>query len=262
VQLFRVSGPPIAVILQNIRTTWDACFITWNKAYCLFPVSSFITHEPFLLAPLKEVTTPDEEGKVLATREHLTRAHEWGRRIKTGLWQLDTGNKLVPLKELGPYRQLGDKHSWIINLDTKGVKSNPDRPDFLLENMRTFLRHTHDDSPVSYLDPSHYFIESCVLRHAYIACDFSNAAHHPACMCLPDERKTHEQGVQQLLKMLQEATVVQLMMLDEDKMPAEYAAIMADSFKANDAMGTFEVPDDWECGAREAREAVAGVAEG
>jgi hypothetical protein len=64
VQLFRVSGPPIAVILQNIRTTWDACFITWNKAYCLFPVSSFITHEPFLLAPLKEVTTPDEEGKV------------------------------------------------------------------------------------------------------------------------------------------------------------------------------------------------------
>jgi hypothetical protein len=36
------------------------------------------------------------------------------------------------------------------------------------------------------------------------------------------------------------------MMLDEDKMPAEYAAIMADSSKANDAMGTFEVPDDWE----------------
>jgi hypothetical protein len=34
--------------------------------------------------------------------------------------------------------------------------------------------------------------------------------------------------------------------LDEDKRPAEYASIIEDSSKANDAMGEFEVPDDWE----------------
>lgn len=36
-------------------------------------------------------------------------------------------------------------------------------------------------------------------------------------MCLPDERETHEQGVEQLESMLEEAYMLQLTQLDVEK---------------------------------------------
>ncbi|KAF2822393.1 hypothetical protein CC86DRAFT_385362 [Ophiobolus disseminans] len=92
--LLHAQDAPITVFLQNVEGTCDACFITWNKAYCLFPVSTMLARESFLMAPLKDKPTAEElkENKH-ATAASIKAVKEQGYKVKTGIWQVDTQDK-------------------------------------------------------------------------------------------------------------------------------------------------------------------------
>jgi hypothetical protein len=104
------------------------CFITWEKAYCLFPDITFVKHEayttlrthnlrggPALLrtwrvANLKTVPVPLQEHreslKILAERNALSRS-VWGNTSETSIYAQE--------------RYVGGSQSWIVPLDTSGI---------------------------------------------------------------------------------------------------------------------------------------------
>lgn len=51
IQVIATSDHPLGLILENYSTTPVVNFISWNKAYSVFPFPTFIRHEGFYLKP-------------------------------------------------------------------------------------------------------------------------------------------------------------------------------------------------------------------
>lgn len=74
-----------------------------------------------------------------------------GLTVKTGLFKrlLDEGT--TGYAELGPYRQLGDKHSWIQDLDTTGISPSFQAPDIVLDQASFTIGNSRCERPASCL---------------------------------------------------------------------------------------------------------------
>lgn len=108
--------PPIVAIINLGRySTICLNIISWNKAYAIFPKSSFIWHKGFLAHVL--------DGKL---KDDYSR---YGWRTQDVQWVEDEARDKSFVRE----RRVGDKHSWMILFDTTDVSWSP-TPDFVLEH--------------------------------------------------------------------------------------------------------------------------------
>ncbi|KAI5927612.1 hypothetical protein F4810DRAFT_272395 [Camillea tinctor] len=123
VQLIATYGPPVQAILRGYYTTALVNFISWNKAYSIFPRSTFLSHETI---PLKSM---DEYFGSLHAKYSRR-----GWRMRTESVMVEGLSQPDPLGSLAKKgnRRVGDRDTWIIQLDTSSV-AKPSKPDFVLE---------------------------------------------------------------------------------------------------------------------------------
>ncbi|KAI1415796.1 hypothetical protein F5Y13DRAFT_186651 [Hypoxylon sp. FL1857] len=121
IQLTVTHCIPLLAILRTYYTTALVNFISWNKAYSLFPRATFLYHETMPLKPVNE---------------HFGRLHSkyskrgWRMRTQPITYDVFPGH-------ISPYgtsanRRIGDRDTRIIRLDTAFVE-RPPQPDFVLE---------------------------------------------------------------------------------------------------------------------------------
>ena len=109
-------------ILEYSRSTTDVNFISWNKAYSLYPYATFVEKEAYML------TVSDEES--VETCERWLDGEGIGIRTLT----LEEGVRPADERSLVVgRRKVGDKGTWIVELDTEGVQ-DPGRSGAILES--------------------------------------------------------------------------------------------------------------------------------
>ena len=111
VRFWLCNIPYRTFIMDMAWSSAVANFITWNKAYSLFPFSTFIQRHYFMM-----------RGPFTPYGDHLE-----DRRFKT---KRATQARLYP--RCGS-RIPGDRYTWCIPLDTTGIESSH-VPDFVIEN--------------------------------------------------------------------------------------------------------------------------------
>ncbi|KAH6959644.1 hypothetical protein BKA56DRAFT_501478 [Ilyonectria sp. MPI-CAGE-AT-0026] len=117
-RVVRTSGPPIQHILTSSHTTACVNFLTWNKAYSIFPQQTLSKHHSY---PLKSLD--DDFGSTLNELVHqgwTTRDIMWPDFAETNT------SKIAGL------RRVGDSSTLVIPLDTSSVDV-PSTPDFVVE---------------------------------------------------------------------------------------------------------------------------------
>lgn len=216
----------LEVVLNVQYSTSRPCLISWNKAYCPFPVSMMLRHECYLLRALGVGPERIRNKLIDENNNDLT--------VKMGLFKglLDKGT--MGHAELGPYRQLGDKHSWIQDLDTTGISPSFQAPDIVLDGASFSIRNSKRAHPVSFLATEWELLKSPFLKHCYIFCHTY------------DSHFSRHLEVADMRTMLNEAAVVQLMMLDTHKRPKTYASILGNPSTVEEQLDDFKLPSDWE----------------
>ncbi|OTA84410.1 hypothetical protein M434DRAFT_36467 [Hypoxylon sp. CO27-5] len=121
IQLTVTHCTPLLAILRTYYTTAVINFISWNKAYSLFPRATFLYHETMPLKPVNE---------------HFGQLHTkysergWRMRTQPITYDLFPGRK-SPFGNKAN-RRVGDEDTRKIKLDTTFV-DRPSKPDFVLE---------------------------------------------------------------------------------------------------------------------------------
>lgn len=131
-RVMATATPPIFSILQSSFNTASINFITWNKAYSVFPKATLLRHKCHLLGSLT-----NDMGPLLRDQMLL----EWTNRDIS--WP-DLDNSLQIDKSV---RRVGDRSSLIIQLDSCGIQQ-ASIPDVVIEHAQ-FEIYTKQDRATS-----------------------------------------------------------------------------------------------------------------
>ena len=210
------TGPPILEVLnQGSGSTVTRNFMSWNKAYSIFPVPTFRLYKGYLVDPCE---TPIGNA-----------VYRLGWRLQDVQWPEETKQD----KSLGPLRRIGDKYTWCIAFDTDGVDGSL-KPDYILESS-TF-------SIENYLQPgtllrcykfSAELVRSCILKYEHVV-----GGDHPHHL-----RSTWPGFLHDRLNGL---TRVELLRLDHSHRPAAYHDLMRGAARHDEIDGgILEKPLAW-----------------
>ncbi|KAF1846390.1 uncharacterized protein K460DRAFT_356074 [Cucurbitaria berberidis CBS 394.84] len=100
----------LLLLLYEAPSTATLSFITWNKAYSLFPRTTFVRKECYLLQKIEDGEAGD------SIRAHLTELSKNGIKTKAHHWDDEQEHEITRI------RRVGDKHTWVINLETTGLE--------------------------------------------------------------------------------------------------------------------------------------------
>lgn len=191
-----------------------AFFISWNKAYCLFPTATVLERTSHLMAPMSD-TGPSP------TIARMKREPEEGFIVKTGEWMVKAASE----SHLGFAfaRSVGDKLSWVMKLDLTDV-THATVPDSPLDDARFSVGVKDRSSIVSFLRFRYDVLVSCCLKHTYICLSRNNFV--PATQCCHERRNAYREQMRQLEMVLNAETSMQLTMLDPDDQPPQYLRII------------------------------------
>ena len=117
VWIHETEGTPL-ISIDTIELTCDVNFITWNKAYSVFAYTTFILKEGFLLQHPKDLAIP--QIPQIWKHAGIDIAPIMLRDAYPSATGTDTPHTSSNLSLLGN-RLIGDKHSWIVTLDTSGI---------------------------------------------------------------------------------------------------------------------------------------------
>lgn len=132
IRLFEnVDQATIAAVLSSTATTASLNFISWNKAYSLFPHSTFIKKECFLLCSYSGEKSLAQRLSDLGQLGIKMKTISWDRRRESIGERNYGGNRRTDT--LTRRRRIGDKYTWVVSLDTKAVIT-PEQPDGVLES--------------------------------------------------------------------------------------------------------------------------------
>lgn len=155
---------PVKTILERYQFTPLANFFSWNKAYSLFPLYSFMYRKG-----LRRVS--DE-----ASQEDLEYFVQYSELDAITLDQAyQSKDLLIHDPSFHSHRRPGDEHTWIIPFSTSGIKIDTEktRPDYVLEHqLFSFLSSTDltDPNPERFQNQYPYqadIYKTAVLRHTY-----------------------------------------------------------------------------------------------
>ena len=137
-------------ILKNSSTTAVVNIISWNKAYAIFPLSTFVHRKTYLSKPL--------DGRIGPLLANCSRR---GWKSQQTLWFEEEGLS-HPIR---PLRRIGDCFTWAISFDTGNVKWSK-TPNYVLE-------HSHFNVGKKFKVGSEHhkinvsFSSACLLQHCY-----------------------------------------------------------------------------------------------
>ena len=211
--------PPIEIILYTTNTTAAACVLSWNKAYCVFPLSTFVQHKSYLLHDWNEFTRDTAEYESFR-----------GWNVQEVMWPEEKRHN-HPIRER---RRIGDRYTWTIPFNTIQVDWLK-TPDYVLE-YATFKMDTsksYDDN-INYgsgqPEDRNYTIEalelkSRVLKHTYYCGD--------ARMRDFFQSRLHV------------STILELKKLAPEQRPANFNDIMRNGGDVYSALEGFDHPAKW-----------------
>ena len=117
IQIIATKYIPVKAVLEVFYTTAVVNIITWNNAYSLFPLSTFVRYKVHLLVELREHYSS-------CVRKYSARGWQIQQSMCT---EEEHDNR--PLEE---YRRVGDRYTWKIPLDILRVQWSK-VPDFVIE---------------------------------------------------------------------------------------------------------------------------------
>jgi hypothetical protein len=196
----------VASAFKDAALKFTAChnFVTWNKAYSLFPYVTFVEQKGYFT---REVTRAAMESGMGHQLDQIAAA---GYDIRDVAWYPEQTDRIVRR------RRFGDKHSWIIDLPTNGVIASS-LPDGAIASS-TFYIKLYDNGSLQNLGGTYYTAQTCpnalispVLRHIY--------------MLRYEEGSKYRKQLDFLKQRLQASTVIELFKLDEADRPPRYPEI-------------------------------------
>jgi len=153
IQIAETGKQPLLEIISGFYATLVVNALSWNKAYALYPQPSFLYHKTYLLRPMS-----DYFGRLLAKYD----GRVW--QSQDVLWPEDEashGSMLVP-------RRVGDRFTWIIPLDDKGV-NRAETPDSVLEYASWSLSKTETGRyDLHYYATCAFSFGALILKYQYI----------------------------------------------------------------------------------------------
>ena len=214
---------PARCILQGFYSTVVINIITWNKAYSLFPLLTFVNHKGYMLKSMDDF--------------YFARVAKYGRRgwkIEEIMWPEDARSN-HPIRR---FRRLGDSFSWVIPFDNTKVKC-PSTPDYVLDLASFEIGGTGQTYPrldssvsgdVEHSSSRYYTIcapvfVSKILKYKYLFGD-------------PSQCDFIGQRVDRL-------TLLELRKLDPAARPREYDGLLQMPYRLHQELERFEPPDTW-----------------
>lgn len=233
---------------------FTACLnlLSWNKVYALFPYSTFVKSECYLLRDLDTVkyshlvSIVSDVLKVKSVAWTHREAPE-GLSPKHNFVEALRDQDTDEFKELVRIRRIGDRHTWVVKLDTKGL-SVPDIPTSVLESATFQLRGPHHHGQLSNVA---YYVMDCdciinhpVLKHQYVTLSLGTQDDDS------DERKARHsyyiRKCQDLNTRLNELTLIELRgMCTNDRPHHQYSALKRDISEAATLRGKIDRPASW-----------------
>ncbi|KAH6639165.1 hypothetical protein C7974DRAFT_449101 [Boeremia exigua] len=242
----------ITCLLGEARTTADVSFISWNKAYSLFPYHNFIKKESFMLEFID-----DDYSRVnlnnLTNEGIKTKTVSWSHRKHT-FKVSDAGYD--DADELRRRRRIGDTFSWVLNLDVEGVQPSH-VPDTVLEistfRLQLSSKYANDWQVTNYEVEFEDIISHPVLRHRYITLT-EDTCYDDDELSLFDAngqriRTSHfTRRCDELCDRLDELTLVELTKIPSAERPPQFAQLSAGHGaikEAHKTRGLFKLPSTW-----------------
>jgi hypothetical protein len=212
--------PVSTLIFNTARTTADLHVISWNKAYSLYPQCTMLTKEAFLLNMIDEQICEE-------LSEDFNSLSEDGIVAKGVHWSAMHDPTNVP-EELTPrLRRIGDKFTWIINLNTEGISPTSCVPDNVLQSstfrMALPFRSSSFEMPVSYYTMMVRSLTAPTIKYSYTYAttdekDQYNREHN---------FMEYSNSISWLNLRVHEATMVEITKMKTQDRPAIYAQIFA-----------------------------------
>lgn len=245
ITLFCVNTMPIYELLSNCAVTASLYFITWNKAYALFPYKIPVKSECYLLQPMDNPILSwlrffQSIGLTINTFSWVQHRTTLRTEVDGDTMELlSLGQAEHDVRELARYRRIGDKHTWMVNMDTRGLQV-PDTPDAVLEST-TFRLVIQSDGEEDSEKVSRYSI-SCddslkhsVLKYRYVT--INDFDEHQ------DRKESYYSArLSALWDRLNETTQLQLSPIPKKDRPAQYIAVLNNTWLASEIKGGFELP--------------------
>jgi hypothetical protein len=155
---------------------------------------------------------------------------------------LSLGQEEHDIRELARRRRIGDKNTWVINMDTQGLKT-PEVPDAVLEST-TFRLVVASDGGEDGGKASRYSIRCDdslnypVLRYRYVTLnDLDKHEEYKA--------SYYCNRLSALWDRMNEITRLQLSLMPKNDRPAQYSEVLDDVWLAAEMRGKFELPSTW-----------------
>ncbi|KAL8683009.1 MAG: hypothetical protein Q9186_001004 [Xanthomendoza sp. 1 TL-2023] len=197
---------PVHALLQASCTTVAVNFLTWNAAYSVFPLTTFLQYRGYMLRPLNQHFAS-------LVKKHTRR----GWKIQPTMWPEDERFN----HSIQETRRVGDRYTWKIPFDTRYVKWSS-TPECVLEHACFGIHVTHGDR--HQFHPVHTRVfNSPALRYTYTC--------HPWSWCeFLDER-------------VDDLTKFELLTLKPGDRPTNYEELL--TMSPGDPYATFTTPDTW-----------------
>lgn len=211
-------APVVAIINSERRSTICLNFISWNKAYAIFPKSSFISHKGFLTHVLNGILNDDYS--------------RYGWRIQDVQWPEDERRD----KSFCLTRRVGDKHTWTIPFDITKVSWSP-TPDFVLEHA-VFSIEKEEFNRIGQFVYNGYKLSTghratAILRYPYALPGSQSTGGHVSWMTFLNDR-------------LNRLAPIEISKLPFDGRPIDFGRILSGQIPHWDINPTaFTKPDDW-----------------
>lgn len=156
-QIILTLSIPVQAILKGFYSTVTVNFLTWNKAYALFPLPTFVHHKGYLLKALDNYLS-----------SLLDKYSRRGWRFQGAMWPEEEIHSNKPVRTR---RLIGDEFTWMIPLDTSKVDWSK-TPDFVLEYSNFELESSRWAASSNHKIVAKGF-HSGVLRHKYLVTSMS-----------------------------------------------------------------------------------------
>jgi hypothetical protein len=236
VQIYSLTRNPLLWQLTMHPSTSTVGFITWNRAYCLFPRNTFIEKEGFLLQNLD--------------------CEDWGEEYRATLCDLSKvgiNTKGLPLSEkqdvqVTMHRRIGDKYTWMIDLDTSLLPQGclDHVPNAVIEATTFRVRPCEDVGNIGpiprYEMANLTSFEHPILRHLYLVLEDKTKAG--------DSKTEYGYQITKLKQQFDNLTRLEILKLSDDERPNDYRQFVdrggvQDKHPSTFTWGQLTVPECW-----------------
>jgi hypothetical protein len=205
-----LSTPVLKLTGQACSLTCIVNFISWNKAYSVFPYHTWVENKAFALTHIKTVIAAPS----IDFQTWNTMGYDIGSL--TAADQFPNFPLLTSQSSLQGERRIGDSKSWMIPLNTDGVTASP-FPAHLIDyaSFEVIIVQSSIHGPGNWSQVKAQVVKDLSLKHEYI---FADASH---------ERRR-----------LQDRTLLQIHLLPAAQRPAGFNQIYVPNPAPNPAGGT------------------------